>query len=269
MVRYDDFGFLLSDPDAVRNSELLRRIPAWRPEEFHDFQRDLEESEILIVSLSAALRGAYMLTRDGVVVRVHPIGLGDVLDVKPTSDIFRFVRIFELTQQSRMLLLEKALCHIRNNSHAARAVFVLGANTRHNRKPIPAGEIYLRRNHNMAVQQFCEATPLWTYVSIDDVVSDTNLIDDRHYTRIGYHEIAEFIKSNFDSSGIGSNAKTRMHGTVEDRSLSDIVSRGRRVHVPFELLGESRGLQGHVKRLIKMTPIFPLIRDLKRRFVSS
>lgn len=193
MTRCDDFGFILNDPAKVAASAELEALPAWSGAEFLDFQTRLPESDVVIVSMSAALRGAHLVTSDGVVVRVHPNGLGEHIDAYPWESFLASCTFYGLDLPQKLALMDQSFEHIRKTVRPGAQVFVLGANTRDVNVPLSATDRELMTAYNAACERFCGPLDNWHYVSIDAVVPKDQLIDDRHYTRIGYFAIATDI----------------------------------------------------------------------------
>lgn len=253
MVRYDDFGFILNDEGVVAASTVLDTVPSWSRAEFAQFRADVASSEILIVSLSAAMKGAYLLTDDGVALRIHPAGLGEYMDFNPGAPFLRHSTRHAIDGAQRETLLQGSLEELQRRTSAAN-VFLLGANTRNVDGTLDEDEQRLMARYNTLAERFCAATPQWSFVSIDDVVPETALVDPRHYTRLGYHGIAEHIMARVDAS-IAAPAANADEGALAAPRLeiAKVVAAGRRLS-RFNLFGPKSGSVAHLKRAVRLMP---------------
>lgn len=256
MTRCDDFGFILGDPDKVAKSNVIDRLPAWGREEFASFHRDLPNCDVIIVSLAAAMKGAYLVTNDDVVVRIHPHGLGDYLDAYPWADFLNHCSLHSLSEEHREDLLRKSLEYISKEARPDAKIFILGANTRDVAQPLTPGDRAMLTQHNHICQKFCEGFANWHYVSIDAVVSEEHLVDDRHYTRIGYFAIAAHIKQALADVAFAGRAEA-MRGKHEF-DIAQSVRSGRRM-TRFSVFGPERVNNGVVAQLKRV-----LNRSMKR-----
>ncbi|QJU56505.1 HAD-IIIC family phosphatase [Sphingomonas sp. AP4-R1] len=193
MTRCDDFGFILNDPAKVAASSVIETLPAWGRDEFLDFHRELPQRDVVIISLSAALRGAHLVTSDDVVVRVHPNGLGEHIDAHPWEEFLAPCSFYGLDLTQKLALLNESFDHVRRTAKPGAQIFVLGANTRDAAMPLSATDRELMTTYNAVCEAYCAPLADWHYVSIDAVVPKEQLVDDRHYTRIGYFAIATDI----------------------------------------------------------------------------
>jgi hypothetical protein len=254
MTRYDDFGFILGNHEKIAASTLLDKMPCWDKNDFFSFHDRLASSDLLIVSLSAALWGAHLLTKDGVAVRVNP-ELGDYIDGHPWEDFLKGSKFYALSRQQRGDLLKTSLEFIDASSTGAKHKFLLGANTREVAGFARNG--YEPEHYNAICEAFCRSNANWHFVSIDEVVSADKLVDDRHYTRVGYFDIANYI-----------NDKVRTAESVEvakdvappaDVGLGDLIRSGRQLG-RLNLFGGKQGAVQHVKRAVKLTPLSGVLR---------
>jgi hypothetical protein len=257
MVRYDDFGFLLNNEGAVEQSTALDELPAWSKADFKRFQEDIVISETVILSLSAAMKGAYFLTNDGVVVRLHPMGLGHYIDLHPRAGFLSKGAMYAITDREQLELLESSLARIDGLARNAKHIFLLGANTRDSAGAFRDGEQEALRAYNVAAKAFCDRNDGWLYVSIDDVVAEDQLVDDRHYTRLGYFGIAAHIIDRAAKPSVREGQQYRVIQTTP--SITDLVKSGRKLR-RFELVGSHRGAFGQAIRAVSLTPLSGLLR---------
>jgi FkbH-like protein len=255
MTRYDDFGFILNDPGRVAASRALPKIPAWDKADFAAFRQALASSDVLIISLSAAMKGAHLLTDDDVVVRIHPEGLGDFIDLHPLAGFMQRSRSYVLATTQKIALLNQSLAHIQGAAAKATHKFLLGANTRG--AAVSPATLALMTAYNTACAAFCSVRDGWHFVPIDEVVAFEKLVDDRHYTRLGYFDIASRINEKIKSAA---PAAPPVPGSAADSAdLIGLIRAGRRVS-RFGLFGVQRGAWAQVKRAVKLTPFAGLVR---------
>ncbi|TCL62534.1 hypothetical protein, partial [Rhizobium sp. BK251] len=213
-------------------------------------------------SLSAAMKGAHLLTDDGVVVRVHPEGLGSYIDAHPWANFLKSATLYEASRLQRVDLLKRSLDFLNVSATEAKQKFLLGANTRDVNGTLSPENHELLTLYNEACAAFCQANANWRFVSINDVVAYGELTDDRHYTRLGYLEIANYINEEIRSAEV----------TVEKRkavkpvgpNLEDMIRSGRMVS-RLHLFGTKKGTLSQVKRVIKLTPLSAVFR---KRFIG-
>jgi FkbH-like protein len=261
MVRYDDFGFILGDESAITQSNTLPLIPAWSKEDFLAFQGDLRAAGVVIVSLSAAIKGAHLVTDDGVVVRMHPAALGEHVDLNPGAKYVIKSKFYDISEDHLKYLLLASLQKIEYTAIIAGTFVVLGANTREEKCKISSRELNLRRIHNEVVKNFCDARPYWHYGSIDDIVSNDKLIDDRHFTRIGYYDIAEFVNEKIAMRVQESDFVIKNPERYPDFNVAEFVRSGVALN-RLNLFGQSCGVTGQMKRLIKISPFERVARKI-------
>lgn len=263
MIRYDDFGFILGNAADVEASKALENIPCWSKSDFVSFRKDLSKSEVLIISLSAAMKGAYLLTEDGVAIRVHPEGLGAYIDIRPWEDFLRNCKFYSLNFEQRVDLLKRALDFTQASASSAKHRFLIGANTRDVGGHLSKANQDLMAVYNSACEEFCRENTDWQFVSIDEVVGIEKLVDDRHYTRIGYFDIASYINEKIRSKEVGEGIKAAP--APNDAGLAGVIRSGRELS-RLNLFGAQRGATSHIKRIIKLTPLAGVLR---KTFVKS
>jgi FkbH-like protein len=257
MTRYDDFGFILGDAAKIKSSKALEKIPSWDKADFESFHERLASSDVLIVSLSAAMKGAHLLTDDGAVVRVHPEGLGSYVDANPWADFLKGTKLYEATTRQRADLLKRSLEFLHASAGEAKHTFLLGANTRDVSGALSRENYKLLTLYNEVCAAFCEANADWHFVSINDVVAYDKLTDDRHYTRIGYFDIASYINEKIHSGEKVAQQQKPLEPV--GANLVDMIRSGRMVS-RLHLFGTKKGALSHVKRVIKLTPLSGVFR---------
>ncbi|VWX53507.1 HAD-IIIC family phosphatase [Novosphingobium sp. 9U] len=259
MTRYDDFGFILDDANAVAASRALPALPAWEPRDYATFHHELAESEILVLSLSAALKGHHLVTGDGVVVRIHPEGLGHAIDHDPASPWLNGAAFYDLSLAQKLNLLERAVDLIDRCAVNASHLFLLGANTRDAAKPMNEADRSLARQYNEAAAALCAARPGWEFVSIDEVVAPSRLIDDRHYTRTGYLDIANHLNARI-AAAEGAPRRTVSPNLPSDAPLVDLIRQGRKLSRLAIFGNRPKSQLAPIKQAVKLTPLSRMLR---------
>ena len=261
MTRYDDFGFILSDMERVRTSTALANIPCWQKDDYFAFRSDLEHSEVLILSLSASMIGSYLVTDDGVVVRVHPLGLGDYIDLDPWAGFLNRCQLFSIDLAQREVLLGHSLKVIANAAANAKFVALLGANTRDIAGTLSDEDLAARNVYNRTAERFCSEHANWSFVSIDKIVSKDKLVDDRHYTRLGYYDIADHIMKTVRSLQGTPSASSPLVREAEWPGILDSVRAGKQLS-RWSHLGHKRGVIERIKRTVKLSPLSDVVRRI-------
>lgn len=269
VIRYDDFGFLLNDREIVRQSQRLRQIPCWRAEEAFAFDRSLRDTRIVIASLWVGFRGRHLITDDGVVVRIHPQGLGDFMEANPRAEFIRHCRIVQLDAEQNAELLRRALDRIAALTPEAKFRVVLGANTR----PFGGEASQLDRDnrilYNAVAREYAESSGLYEFLPVDEIVPMDQLVDDWHFTRMGYYRLATELLQRVKSRNPQSSAK-RNH--TADFDLMPIIAKGLPVKRNARL-GSTKGLKGWLTRKVHSNRVGRLglraIQSMKRELIAA
>lgn len=266
MTRYDDFGFLLGDADAIAASRVLPMLPAWDAAAFAAFDTALSESEIVIVSLFAALKGHHLVTGDGVVVRIHPEGLGHAIDSDPGAAWLADTAFYDITIERKLDLLARSIDRIDRGSPAARHKFLLGANTRDGQKPMRAEDRVLAEGYNAACEALCADRPDWVFVSIDAIITRDKLMDDRHYTRIGYLDIANHLNERIaaaqrkPTSSADPTPGSDRRLSKDPWSLAQFVSQSRKLSRLAIFGNRPKTHFAPIKQAVKLMPFSRILR---------
>lgn len=249
MTRYDDFGFLTGSRSKILESKILGKFPSWAAEEAVELDEELGNADIVVISLSAAMKGKHLATNDGVTIRIHPVGLGYHLDMHPEIPVFDFGEIYELDENMLSTLLEATLSRIAHLSGKAKFRVVLGASTI-NSAEISKEDTALLGCYNNVAQKFAEKTNSFSFISLDELIPLSEMIDDRHFTRIGYFKIATEIMRRY-SQGLKQEVGSPAYSNLD---VTEAVRTGKRVR-RTALLGSQTGIAGQIKRRIKLSPI--------------
>lgn len=215
VIRYDDFGFVLNDRDLLQSSAVMRHIPCWTSAEALAFDSALQHSDVVVISLWVAFRGHYLTTRDGLALRVHPYGLGEYLDRRAGKAFQDQVSFYKLSPAQSGKLLEQAIARIVAMSPGARHVLI-GANTRVIDPKTPGEDRAQRAEHNKICRRLGELYAGIDYIDIDTLIAQDQMVDEWHYTRLGYLQVAQEIKRR-----LGQNAVEQ--GNVLEPTTASVV----------------------------------------------
>lgn len=193
VIRYDDFGFVLNDRPRLEASAVLPRIPCWTAREASAFDRELEDADMVIISLWVALRGRYLTTEDGLAVRVHPYGLGEYFDRGDGGALLDKIAFHAPDASDYAALLKASILRIAALSPRAHRI-LLGANTRVVDPQTPPEDRDQRILYNAVCKEMASEHPGLDYVDIDALIDPSLMVDEWHYTRLGYLQVAEEIK---------------------------------------------------------------------------
>lgn len=190
MVRYDDFGFLLSPRESLRASATFRRLPSWSYEEAVRLDADLAEAEVVVVSLLLAFAGNHFVIGDDVFLRTGkgPPSLAEYV-AKAEADATEIRRV-RIPRKSGILLLSQALDRLAATSPKASTRVVLGAFTRGFEKIRLEALAY-----NAAARDYCERSGAFAFLDINDLIPDEAVLDGEHFARRGYFNIASEINA--------------------------------------------------------------------------
>lgn len=242
-IRYDDFGFLLSNRETLRNSSNLGKIPCWQADEAIAFDRSLGEARTVIISLWVAFRGKHMITSDGVLIRVHPGGLGNYLEFH-RPHWMKGAKIVQLSAEQNVELLRRSLDRIAALSPKATTRAILGANTRHSIAMGDEVDRLHRCMYNDAAKEYAESSGMYEFLSVDETVPIEQLADEWHFSRKGYHLIGTALLGRMNKQVIEPAADR----FAAEFDLASFVGQGAQEVNKYDL-GSGVGLKRHVKRL--------------------
>lgn len=193
VIRYDDFGFILNDRPRLEASAVLPRIPCWTAQEAAAFDRELEDADLVIISLWVALRGRYLTTEDGLALRIHPYGLGEYFDRGDGGPLLDKIAFHRPGASDYEALLKASILRIATLSPHGHRI-LLGANTRVVDPRTPKEDRDQRILYNTVCKALASQHRGLDYVDIDALIDRSLMVDEWHYTRLGYLQVAEEIK---------------------------------------------------------------------------
>ena len=231
-IRYDDFGFILNMRDTLSKSDTLTRTPCWTADEALKLDSELEQSDVLVISLWVALRGRYLITDDHVALRVHPHGLGEFLDSNHSKFLQEKAKIFKLNSEQNVLLLKASILSLVARSPRARSRILLGANTRVIDASVPKEDRNQRILYNEVCEELARMHEGLDYVGINDLIPISQMVDEWHYSRMGYLTVAEEVNRRVRLRKIPETAAI----TPPQISICDVIRQGRPIS-SFSTLG--------------------------------
>jgi len=189
VARYDDPGFVLSSREAISASEALPQLTSWTKEDVLRFDADLGNSDTIVVSFSHALSGEYLELPDGVMVRIPYARVAR--DTLPSG-----AHYLQLCLAQKLEWIARSFDRIAELSPAAERRFVLGANTRGGDN----SHFEDQKAYNRMASRYCERRGGYEFVSVDEIVPESELLDAFHFTRKGYFALARELRRRIDRS---------------------------------------------------------------------
>jgi len=186
-IRHDDPGFILSPRTSVARSSALRSVPCWSAESTVEFDEDVRTASVLVISLWEALLGDFLLLDGDILIRLAPrlLGAKDTL-ATPSEAAPTGAQILRFTLEQKLDLVARSLGRLTALSERARLRFLLGTNTR-----LVTAELDARIEYNRFAEAYCQKNREFEFVPVDEIVPVSEVIDGMHFTRLGYHRIAE------------------------------------------------------------------------------
>jgi FkbH-like protein len=209
-VRFDDPGFILGDRAAMESDKALWKLGYWKRKDVAKFDRTLKVSQIVIVSLATFFWWDFFASRDGNLVRPTTATLKHILKTKGVW----FVRNFHhrlLSYEDRVDLLMRSLERIVVASPPGCHRFVLGVNENALPEDRP-GLREARRGYNELLRNFCASSRAFTFIDINSVVDDQDLMDLNHYSRRGHMALANEISRRIEEESAKRKAARLANG---------------------------------------------------------
>lgn len=197
-IRYDDPSFVLADRELIRTCQTLREFPWWTYEDALRFDEAIATADILLASLWPGMNGDYCKLPNGLHIRVDQ-SLRKSIRSKPEAWFEDNFQTLELGPAERLSMIVAALDSLAARSNTQGRIFVLGCYTRGiPEKRRPSGQmsqrLTRRSEYNETCRKYCEGRPVrFHYVDVDAIVAPEQLVDGIHFTRHGYHALAEHI----------------------------------------------------------------------------
>ena len=193
VVRFDDFGFLLSPRAAMGRSEAFREVCSWSRDQAERFDSDLADAEIVVLSLHLALAPAYFQMGDGILVRRANFDEARAQEIAARGN--PPARRLMLGWPERTRLMRQALERVKRLSPKARSRILLGRIERDGGDGARAA--------NDAMRSLCSPSSGFVYLDIESLVADEDLLPDQHFTRRAAFEIAKAIQAITKSGADG------------------------------------------------------------------
>ncbi|MBV8978446.1 MAG: hypothetical protein JO261_13200 [Alphaproteobacteria bacterium] len=206
-VRYDDFGFLLSDREALRNCAAL--LPTWTYEDALEFDEGVATSDLILLCMFGAINGEYYAL-DGVQLRLPE----EALDVEIGGVALRErVRRLEMEPEECTRLILKGFDRVHRLARDEAQIFVIGYST------LAAGneeKLAKRKAFNEACRAYCLANPRFRYVDVDTLIPRQELLDQRHFSPAGYFILARHILTESGMPGPALGTRDRATAAAQE-----------------------------------------------------
>ena len=155
------------------------------------------------------MNGDYLVIDGHILIRVEPRDLGRRLGGLG-DERCRLVK-FDVGQ--RLELIRRSLNRIASLS-ISENLFLLSAPTRGGRR-----DSLPRKQYNAMAEDYCGQVPAFEFVSIDEVIPESEIVDVQHFTRKGYFALAMDLNRRVSK-------QTRQIGRNAGKSLSVCVETG-------------------------------------------
>jgi FkbH-like protein len=189
-VRYDDPGFVLTDRGTLRDLGALKGIPCWSYEDAVAFDEALAASEMVLISLWAAMSGSYLVIDDRATVRMTQKQVRR-LSRKRADWMSAHAREIEPSTEEKLALVRASLEAIAERSPKTARIFVLGT---YSLGDLSNAQAKRRRLYNDWCRDFCaKNAERFAYVDVDAIVPRDSLVDKVHFSRAGYFALARDI----------------------------------------------------------------------------
>ncbi|MFL6690133.1 MAG: hypothetical protein ACJ8IR_08135 [Alphaproteobacteria bacterium] len=185
-VRYDDPGFILTDRAALEEYDHL--LPAWNYADAIQFDEGIASARLILLCIGAAMNGRYYRIRDTVTVRMQKTWAGPAQSKDPQCFDPNFQQI-ELTQDERLRLILASFDAVGARCSKDAYVFVIGTYTGGLKEQLANR----RTKINAAYAAYCKGKPRFRYLDLDAILPRDQLVDNRHFSPLGYHMLARHI----------------------------------------------------------------------------
>ncbi|HEX3653584.1 MAG TPA: hypothetical protein VHU18_12250 [Rhizomicrobium sp.] len=185
-VRYDDPGFILGDRAALKAHDHL--LPCWNYEDAVTFDNGVASARLILLCMGAAMNGRYYSIRDAAQVRM-PNAWAKHVQEKDLQWFAENFRQLELNDGDRLKLILDSFDAVAARRNPAAHVFVIGTYT----KGLGENHAGRREPINEAYRQYCATQPRFHYFDLDAILPPEQLVDNRHFSPLGYYSLARHI----------------------------------------------------------------------------
>jgi hypothetical protein len=218
-IRFDDPGFILADRSALKVNPVIGQFPWWTHEDAIRFDEGIAAAGLLLVSLWSGMNGHYYQIGDGIRIRLTGRAAGDIKENFPDLFDANFESL-DLGDEERLRMIGASFDSIAARCQRGAQIFVLGCYTR----GLPGARNRRRVAYNKACRDYCESHgEAFRYVDPDSIVSPEALVNETHFSRVGYFELAQFIldaasRSPRDRNKARRRARIRAHQERRERA---------------------------------------------------
>lgn len=187
-VRYDDFGFLLNPRALMARSPALKEFCAWKAETADLFDADLAEADVVVLSLLPATFRPQFILQGDLLARRFNVDVARVEAMSVDSHETPLAVRLEPDQKARMLKL--TIARVARLSGKAKVRILLGVVVRGG----GLGE-KRARDFNATIRSLCAESGTFTFLDIEPLVADEDLLPENHLTRRAAFEIAKAVNA--------------------------------------------------------------------------
>jgi FkbH-like protein len=207
-IRHDDLGFILSSRNDLKQDPAFAKIFTWKPKTATRFDDDIASSSIVIASLFRILQLDYFKTAKGTWFGLTPAELNAYLRELGS----KFPRMFwylPMGPEKKLSLLEQSLDRLAELAPPGANLFALGVSTWRKRKAetlsdkdlqVREYDLFLCRKFNECLRAYCQKSSRFTFVDLDAILQEDDMITVTHFHRRGYLAIANFISSSITAA---------------------------------------------------------------------
>jgi FkbH-like protein len=217
LVSFDDAGFILSDPKSMEGDRMMKNATGRTLEDRQRFDEALSEAELVIVAPANMITGTYFKSKSGNMFNIRNVVIQRLVQKAPRK-FFEDYTFVQMDREQRLDTMRQAMTAIAKRTPRTCLNFALGSasgeklpsavsseafNSRLQEYIAPTEQsVRRRKNINNIIMQYCDASKLFTFIDVDNIIPENEQYDVDHYTRRGYLLIADAInKIVRDGSG--------------------------------------------------------------------
>ncbi len=198
VVRYDDVGFILSERDDPGMDRFRTRLEMWSRDEMLAFDAALGAADVVILSLYQSAAGQNFFTFGGSefggkhLMHVPAQAMRTVL---ASDNAAWFAKSFyhrRYTLGQKLTLVKRAYDRVQSLVRPGTPIVLIGANETGERAQ---RSLETRKGFNAVSRDFAVSNSNVTFADPADIMAAEDIVDDNHFTRIGYFKLAQFINA--------------------------------------------------------------------------
>jgi FkbH-like protein len=201
-VRYDDPYFFISDRTALYRSEIISGLASWTYQDTLLLDRNISDAKIIILAMRACLRHPFVVTKDGISVRMERSNIKRYME-KHTSWFRENFTIVDIPIRERLTLIRQSFDWVGQRSNPEAIIFTMGAVTQKAQEPIDRTHSGL---YNNWCSQYCQSNTKFRFIDVDSLVPKDQVIDDQHLTPAGYRTLSLHLMNTLKDNRQGRSA---------------------------------------------------------------